>query len=69
MLCGYAVVLVTFTFLKLCAAQVIELHKDARWTLHNSHGFANVTIKDITVPSYVLEVLQDRGFIGDPLYR
>lgn len=51
------------------SAQVIELHKDAQWSLDNYSGFNNVSIHNITVPSYALELLQERGIIGDPLFR
>lgn len=50
------------------AARIVPLDQ-ATWTLDNAQGFGNVSLANVTVPSYALEILQDRGIVGDPLYR
>jgi Ig-fold domain len=44
--------------------QVITLENSARWTLSNVHGYNNISIDEVTVPSYVLETLQQQGYIN-----
>ncbi|KAG7667918.1 hypothetical protein Ndes2437B_g07964 [Nannochloris sp. 'desiccata'] len=54
---------------QLCLAaqtQVILLEDTAHWTLSNVRGYNNITIHDVTIPSYVLDTLQQRGLISTP---
>ena len=46
-----------------------SIDQNARWTLSNARGFANVSLDDVQVPSYALQTLHERGVIGDPLFR
>ena len=58
------------TFPKGCSSEVIKLDQAARWSLNNVHGFNNVSLKAITVPSYALELLQNHGILHeDFLFR
>jgi len=45
---------------------VIRLEHTAHWTLSNVHGYKNISIDDVTIPSYVLDTLQQRGLIFNP---
>jgi hypothetical protein len=50
-------------------SNVFSIDQNARWTLSNARGFANVSLDDVQVPSYALQTLHERGVIGDPLFR
>ena len=55
--------------LPAAALNVLALHDATAWRLDNSAGFANVSLDSVSVPAAVLQLLQQAGVIGDPLYR
>lgn len=54
----------------ICYAEVIKLDQEAQWSLNNIDGFNIVTLTNIAVPNYALELLQEHGiFPEDHLFR
>jgi hypothetical protein len=48
---------------------VVALQNTTGWRLDNQAGFANVSIEGVSVPAAVLQLLQQAGLVGNPLYR
>jgi beta-galactosidase/beta-glucuronidase len=62
---GWALFLLTFFCIQKCTVATINVIKlEDQWTLSNVHGHNNVSVHDVTVPSYVLDTLQQRGLIN-----
>ena len=65
-----ALVLVLHALLMAClscaAPTILSLGSSICWTLSNSNASLSLPAR---VPGYALEILQESGIIGDPLFR
>jgi hypothetical protein len=61
--------LLATTVLPAAGLDVAALHTTTGWRLDNRAGFANVSIEGVSVPAAVLQLLQQAGLVGNPLYR